>query len=267
MKTGTHEQRSQYRGSRKHVLDWTDRPTFASELLALLQPVTAAMTAESRWMPRGFQFPDEARLETFGPAAFADHAAWDELQRWWLVHSKGANTPNWDIALRCDIEGQPGLVLVEAKAHTAELKTDGKADPDKTPNSIANHERIGAAIGEARAGLQRFAPSVRISRDSHYQLANRLAFTWKLATLGIPTVLVYLGFVGDTGIDDVGRPVTNDADWQTVFWSHAAGVAPKALFERRLAIGPAPAWCLVRSRSILSPSSSPSDVLTGRRSR
>ena len=35
---------------------------------------------------------------------------------------------------------------------------------------------------------------VCISHESHYQLANRLAFACKITSLGIPTVLVYLGF-------------------------------------------------------------------------
>jgi len=28
-------------------------------------------------------------------------------------------------------------------------------------------------------------------------LANRVAFSWKIASLGIPIILVYLGFIGD----------------------------------------------------------------------
>jgi len=56
------------------------------------------------------------------------------------------------------------------------------------------------------------APDVRLDRDSHHQLANRLAFTWKLATLGIPVVLLY--FTGrDEGIADAGEPILDDAYW------------------------------------------------------
>jgi hypothetical protein len=55
------------RGSRKHVLDWTERPEFCAELLQLVAPVECRLTAQSKWMPRGYRSPDEARLETFGP--------------------------------------------------------------------------------------------------------------------------------------------------------------------------------------------------------
>lgn len=37
-----------------------------------------------------------------------------------------------------------------------------------------------------------------IERDSYYQLSNRFAWTWKLASLGVPVVLLYLGFSNAT---------------------------------------------------------------------
>jgi hypothetical protein len=57
------------RGSRKQVLDWTSRPDFPSDLVRLVRPVDAAVTATSMWMPRGYTSSAEARLETFGPRA------------------------------------------------------------------------------------------------------------------------------------------------------------------------------------------------------
>jgi hypothetical protein len=36
----------------------------------------------------------------------------------------------------------------------------------------------------------------------HYRFANRLAFAWKTASEGMPTILLYLGFTGDDGISD-----------------------------------------------------------------
>jgi hypothetical protein len=56
------------RGSRKHVLDWTSRQEFCSELLQLVAPIDVRVTPWSRWMPRGHGKPEEARLETFGHA-------------------------------------------------------------------------------------------------------------------------------------------------------------------------------------------------------
>ncbi len=247
-----------YRGSRKHILDWTDQPDFIVQLLQTILPVQATLTAESLWMPRGYRFPDEARLETFGPRFMAEHAAWPELRRWWLLHERGANTPNWDLAVGCEIEGRPGLVLVEAKANKNELKPEGKAlAPDASQNGHENDGQIAAAIEEARQGLLSLGLETGIDRDTHYQLSNRIAFTWKLASLGIPTVLVYLGFLGDSGIEDVGPQFSSHQNWIETFWTYANGIVSMAMFERRLGIGSTPAWCLVRSRQVLGISHRP----------
>lgn len=244
-----------YRGSRKHVLDWTDQPQFATELLQLAAPVECRLSGQSRWMPRGHRSPDEARLETFGPTILPDAGMWRSLSSWWLAHQRGANTPNWDIAAACEIEGVSGLILVEAKANVPELSPAGKPrEATASAESAANHARIGAAIEEACLALRKVSSSTAISRDRHYQLSNRIAFTWKLATLGVPTVLIYLGFWGDTGIVDAGAPFESDADWHARFAEHAAGVVSAELFERRLDCGAAPAWLLVRGRPVIEPS-------------
>ena len=136
-----------HRGSRKHVLDWTDRPAFLSELRELLPEVPREIEGEVHWMPQGHGNPDEGRLETFGPSWLPGHPAWREMEDWWLKHKRGANTPNWDIAVGCTIEDRPGLVLVEAKANWPELSTAGKLlRSDASQNSHQNHAHIGAAI-------------------------------------------------------------------------------------------------------------------------
>lgn len=249
-----------YRGSRKHVLDWTARPKFSSELIALVLPIPVKITAGAKWMPRGLSDPEEARFETFGPDWVPSHPAWVKLMDWWLLHKEGANTPNWDIAMGCTIEDRPGLVLVEAKANWPELKVDGKVlDKNASKNSQENHQQIGHAIDEARSGWQRIDPRVAINRDSHYQLANRLAFTWKLGMFGFPVVLVYLGFTRDEGIRDVGDPFIDDQDWKRAFSKYAGSIVPLELFDRRINLGPAPVWLVSRSCPVLeiSPPAAP----------
>lgn len=248
-----------YRGSRKHVLDWTGRPGFLSELAALLTPAPIRLSNSCVFMPKGVGAPAEARLEAFGPACFPEQLAiWAALQDWWLTHKAGANTPNWDIAVACEIHGQPGLVLVEAKANWPELGVAGKSlSIDASGKSRENHERIGGAIADACTGWRTIDQRIDITRDSHYQLANRLAFTWKLATLGIPTILVYLGFTGDEGIRDAGQPFADDADWRKAFEAYASNAIPLELFDRCLTIASTPVWLMVRSRSVLEISPPP----------
>jgi hypothetical protein len=241
-----------YRGSRKHVLDWVSCPTFLTELLDLVRGVEVRVTRDSRWMPLGYQEPAEARLEEFGPGWNRLSPAWEDLQRWWLAHPKGANTPNWDIALGCEIGSQPALLLVEAKAHEAELSSQGKTAPNpQSDKSKANHEQIARAIDLARAGWSAAGHELQISRDTHYQLSNRLAFLWKLAQADIPTVLVYLGFTGDDEFMPGLVPFRDHQHWVDTFTAHAQAVMPRTIIENCLHLGPAPTWLLVRSRPVL----------------
>jgi hypothetical protein len=240
------------RGSRKHVLDWTSQPGFCQELVELVSPVDVTLTARSQWTPKGYENPEEARLEVFGPSAVPELEAWPALRSWWLAHESGANTPNWDVALSAEVEGRPGLVLVEAKANVPELSSAGKPlRMSASANSRANHDRIGIAIAEACTALKELSATTDFSRDSHYQLSNRVAFAWKLANLGIPTVLVYLGFCGDDGIADTGEPIRDASHWKDVFAEYAYPAVPNALFERRIDCGAAPVWFLVRSRTVI----------------
>ena len=241
-----------YRGSQKHVLVWTGQPSFLDEFADLLAPCRVHFSAEAPFMPRGVAAPTEARLETFGPSWLPGDQAWPQLKEWWLGHGRGGNTPNWDIAVGCEVAGSPGLALVEAKANWPELGTGRKRlAADASAGSRENHERIGAAIAEACAGWKLVDDGVCISRDSHYQLANRLAFTWKLATLGIPVVLLYLGFTGDDGIRDAGRPFADDADWQNAFTAYVPDAVPLTMFQRRLDVESTPVWLLSRSRPVI----------------
>ena len=245
-----------YRGSRKHILDWVEAPSFLTDLTDMLKPLSVVIPTPAIFMPRGLHAPQEARLDASDSPFAVVHDVQEQLQNWWLVHHRGANTPNWDLLVACQIEGRAGLVLVEAKANVPELKEEGKTkSPDASPDSRENHQRISSAIAEAREGFKKVGLDVQISVDSHYQLANRIAFMWKLATLGIPTVLVYLGFTGDDGIRDAGMPFDNDDHWRVAFGGHTKAIIPKAMLDgERLDLGSAPAWLLVRGREVLQPS-------------
>ncbi|HJQ12915.1 MAG TPA: hypothetical protein VJ840_17930 [Gemmatimonadaceae bacterium] len=250
-----------FRGSKKHVLDWTSRPTFPIEFMQLLRPLNLRLDADAYWMPRGYAFPHEARLDTFGPRVFPNHPAWPQLAAWWLPPGMRGNTPNWDIALRGEIEGQAGLVLVEAKANEEELSAeDSKSgSAGRSAQSVKNDEHIRNAIEQAKTALQKTMPGISISCATHYQLSNRVAFAWKLATLGIPTVVLYLGFTGDEGIADAGRPFVDEADWLCVFNDKCRKVWSGTMTSPILT-DKAPFWLIARSRQAIE-SSPPSKAL------
>jgi hypothetical protein len=245
-----------FRGSRKHVLDWVEEPKFTAQFEAMLSP-SGARPVIGTWRPLGYSSPDEAKLDSYGPNVLPNAIDWGAFADWWLVHKRAANTPNWDLVAKCDFSGRPGLALVEAKANVSELKSDGKLLPkDATVHTIENHKQIESAINEARVGLSTLMPGVTVGIriEKFYQLANRLTFAWKLASLGVPVVLVYLGFLQDHGINDAGPELQSDQHWNTVFWDHASTVVPRELFERQHVIGGAPLWLFLRSRVVLSPS-------------
>jgi len=231
-----------------------ERPSFDRELEELLKPVNVALPRGARRMPEGHARPAEARLETFGPRVFPDRPIWEDLRRWWLKHPTGANTPNWDLAVECEIEGVRGLCLIEAKANAPELSSAGKlVRKGSSPRSRENTERIDAALHEAAAALSSAGDEAHFSVSKSYQLANRLAFAWKLATGGVPVVLVYLGFLGDTGITDVGDLLADASHWNGLFAEHLADIAPGISVDQRVNVG-AGFWILSRSCNVLSPS-------------
>lgn len=230
------------RGSRLRCLMLTSMPRqdVARTLTDLVAPFAVVHHDRDLWMPGGFKQPDEAKLGE--SACFLSPDRREQVTRWWLKIPQNANTPNWDIASTCSIEGEPGLILVEAKAHSREAKRDGK--PSGNPE---NDAQIQAAITEANAGLNQILPGWNLCRDLHYQLCNRFAWTWKLATLGIPTILIYLGFLGATEMADQGQPFTSAQGWHDAVQKHAKGFVPETAWERQIETGGAPMWALIRS--------------------
>ena len=132
------------------------------------------------------------------------------------------------------VDGKRGLLLVEAKAHANELSIAGKSLPS-TDNGWKNHERIALAITEANAGLESVTKaSWSLSRDHHYQLSNRFAWAWKLVSLGVPVILVYLGFLDAQEMVDVGTPFRTSDDWTIALKGHAAGIVDNTCWEQNL---------------------------------
>lgn len=173
-----------------------------------------------------------------------------ELQEWWLAvrgRGRGARTPTWDITGTCKIEGRRGIFLVEAKAHENELSDSGKSRPGTSRNSQRNHEKIGQAISDANAELKKLTGNPwNLCRDKHYQLSNRFAWSWKLALLGIPVVLVYLGFLNATDMRDDGELFLSGADWESALKNHGIGCVDNFCWGKSLDCNGTPLIPLIR---------------------
>lgn len=233
-------------GSRMHVLDWVEKPKeeFLASLNMLLTGTGASVCATDHWRPIGRHDASELRLTRADPSMVSAALA-GTLRDWWLAIPRGANDPNWDLASTASFpDGRKGLVLIEAKAHVREFEGEAKGKPAGNPE---NHERIRQAIGEAAAGLRQHWLDIRISRDHWYQFSNRLAFAWKLASLGVPTVLIYLGFTSDDGMADCGDPLRDSDQWRSLVEGHLNPIFPRACWGREVQIAGTPMRVVIRS--------------------
>lgn len=218
------------RGSkpRCHLLTHGSADVVAARLTELATPF-ATITPTDQWMPCGFADCAEAELDKAD--RLLDASQRETLAAWWLpADRQGARTPNFDVASTCTINGQRGLLLIEAKAHDQELTKEaaGRQLPlGASEERRASHPTIGTAIESARAGLVAATGLTwGISRDTHYQISNRFAWSWKLADLGVPVVLVYLGFLRATEMSDKGTPLTDASAWADLVVDHSKSVVP-----------------------------------------
>jgi hypothetical protein len=246
------------RGSRKHVLDLVEAPQFT--------PIMNTILARS-----GFRLADNPHIQPFGRQN-AD--AWSELEieeyladegrrfpslapipsDWWIKHRTATNrSPTWDLIAHLqsltDVS-QNGLLLVEAKANLSELKIkDAKSDPTGSDKSLENHERIQRQIQEAKAKLNGLGCGpFSLSEADHYQLANRLACSVRLAEMGYRVVLLYLGFTGDTYFRD---PIEDESQWQRAVGGYLQGVVPQAFPEKDHPLGNGSLRLVVQSRPVI----------------
>ena len=247
-----------WRGSRPRCVLLMDgeREEVAARLTKLVGLSNVEVSASDNWMPWGkpIQREDGSWDKTPANEARLDKANClvhpeirNQLQNWWLLH--GGNTPNWDIASTCHINGKRGLILIEAKAHAQELDTKGKSlSKDAVQNSKENHKRIGQAIAKANSSLREEAgKSWNLSRDSHYQLSNRFAWSWKLASLGVPVILIYLGFLKACEMDDRGDPFHYESKWSNVLKEHCEGIVDEACWGKWINIANTPFIPLIRT--------------------
>ena len=250
--------RKDHRGSRKHVLDWVETSDFLSDIAQMVQPLGATVPGNAFRMPISWECDTEARLNAVGHLITGSQEPWKKIEKWWLAHPGKGNTPNWDLAVALTFPEGPGVLLGEGKAYCGEFSTAGKAAPrgklNREPStaSAENHRQIKRAIDEASTSICAVTPGVSLTSDQSYQLANRIAYAWKIVQEGIPVVLLYVGFTGDDQI--AKNHFRSEADWRECFTSRAKDCFPAHLIGTRLDWGKAPFWLLLEARPVKEPS-------------
>jgi hypothetical protein len=86
-----------------------------------------------------------------------------------------------------------------------------------------------------------------LKADRCYQLSNRFAWASKMASLGVPVVLVYLGFLGAI---EMPRPFRDHAVWESCLREYANGCVPKDAWNSKLMVGAMPLLPLIRSAGV-----------------
>jgi len=212
-------------------------------LTSLIEPWGEVLAAGSSWMPNGFVDCEEAQLHNT-ERIIPDAQDRDALLKWWLAVPGGprTTTPNWDIASTCVIHGKPGILLIEAKAHDAELRNEERGKPlggedskGVSLDSRRNHVRIGCSIQEAGLALaEQTGLAWALSRDWCYQMANRFAWAWKLTELGKPVILIYLGFLACHEMQDgTGQSaIASKDDWQQMIEAHSRPLFPREVWNK-----------------------------------
>ena len=203
----------------------------ARRLNALTEP-WGSVSADDHWMPEGFDKIEEAQLHQ-APRLLPLRDC-KALADWWLAVQRGKpRTPNWDIASTCTVDGHKGLLLVEAKAHTQELKVEDRA------SSSPNRARIADCIEEANVSLADWTElDWALSHEHRYQMANRFAWSWKLTELGYPVILVYLGFLRAEEMRN-GRKqdsFNSHSEWEHLVKSHSQPLFPAEAWNRQWVI-------------------------------
>jgi len=231
---------------RCHLLTHGTKGEVARRLTALSEPFGEVVATDS-WMPEGFAQCDEAQLHT-AERIIPDPKLRASLLSWWLAvpGARRTTTPNWDIASTCSVRGRRGLLLIEAKAHDAELRNEERGKPlgaedgkGVSIDSRRNHVKIGACIQDASLALSEQTQLVwALSRDWNYQMANRFTWAWKLAELGIPVILVYLGFIGceEMRKGSAQRPITDKEDWQHMVHAHCQLLLPREVWNQEWSV-------------------------------
>ncbi len=162
--------------------------------------------------PKGLHEMDEYRFSM--SCGLIDESIRKELIKWWLGIDceTDKQTPNWDFVCTAKIDGKDGLILIEAKAHRGELY---KKDPCKAKQ--VSRKEISRAVDEASRELNKLHSGFRFDIDHSYQISNRFSWCWKLASEGIPVILIYLGFLKCPEMDHGSYKILKSSDgWKSL---------------------------------------------------
>ena len=239
--------------SRRRIVELTSAPNaVVAEALSTLIDGYGTVAPSSMWSPRGKTSSSPIRLdESQGFLKNPSHKT--ALHDWWIGDEKDedvagvqrrmygasrtpARMPIFDLMSTLENDG---MLLVSAAAHIGELNSDHSHQREKTILP-----QIKRALEEASAGWNQMLTAhadsfgfklshrVKLSTDSHYRLSWHFALAWKLAQLGVPVVLLYLGFLDATELEPDGRlTFTDHAMWEKCVFEKTSKPLPEEIWD------------------------------------
>ncbi|MDY6846247.1 MAG: hypothetical protein SVP52_03835, partial [Chloroflexota bacterium] len=119
----------------------------------------------------------------------------DILRNWHAFWPTSGRSQNWDAVGKIKVDGHEEWLLVEAKAHTHELKGSGCGATN--PRSI---EKIERALEKTKSAFGAASTPFENWYKKYYQYANRLAalyFLTEECNPPVPARLLFIYFLGD----------------------------------------------------------------------
>ena len=119
----------------------------------------------------------------------------DVLRNWYAFWPKSGRAQNWDAVGKIKHGGGEEWLLVEAKAHTREIKGNGCG-----ATSARSIEKIEKALAETKAAFGAGSTPLENWLGPYYQYANRLAalyFLMEKYQPALPARLLFIYFLGD----------------------------------------------------------------------
>lgn len=125
--------------------------------------------------------------------------------KWGQFWPQTGNVQNWDAVACVKSRAGSDWLLVEAKSHLGEIKTDCSA------KARGGHGQIAKAMETVKEALG--VPAEADWLNGYYQFCNRVAALWFLRDAGIPARLLFIYFTGDSFPGRTVRCPKTEAEW------------------------------------------------------
>ncbi|CAN5626272.1 hypothetical protein BH10BAC5_BH10BAC5_00050 [soil metagenome] len=207
--------------SRDLLLKFIESDDYLASINSILKIVNASVSENETRMP-----DPPSTLKEADNNAIADmlslYLGMDPASCWWKNILKKYSSQSWDFISTCTIDGEKGLLLVEAKAKRGEIKI--------VPSS-KNYQ----SYSDVSYDIKKHEPLVNLNANRCPQLTKHIANSWTMARQDLPVILLYLGFRVKTGT----RVFKRHFDWKRYLINCTRHIGSQRLIDKKIKVGKA----------------------------